>query len=84
MSDLKENLPENGWLVMCPGLGIYLTTSSSSLESLANVLGSVVKKADEDSFKNNTNRLPIQVYELGRQMDVGLKYVVSRLDPVQR
>jgi hypothetical protein len=80
MSRIDPTIPENGWLVVCMALGRYVI-AMPSFDALARTVGAVI---DERARDTRGGDYPIQVFELGRQMDVGLDYKVAKLEPIPR
>jgi hypothetical protein len=78
-----EDPPDNGWLVLCIATGTYLIARGTH-ESLVRVLTSVLNDAEGWSQKYECERPPIQVYELGREMDWMLAYYLRELKPKEK
>ena len=76
----NEPYPESGWLVICMVTGKYLVVPASNFRSLGNVIGGMQDEADK-KYPDRHN--PVQCFELGREMAVGVDYAVVRIQPAR-
>lgn len=74
----NEPYPPRGWLVVCIVIGRFVIVDHFS--NLGHVIGSLQDEADK-KYPNQHN--PVQCFELGREMAVGVDYAVARIQPMQ-
>ena len=75
-----EPYPESGWLAVCLVIGRFIVVPAGNFRHLGNVIGGMQDEADK-KYPDQHN--PVQCYELGREMEVGVDYAVVRMRPVK-
>jgi hypothetical protein len=76
MGVIGKPYPENGWLVLCMGMGKYYIANPDR-NCLESVLASIIEERDKED-----SSLPIQVYELGPELKWRMRYHLSLLEPM--
>lgn len=77
LNNLENKDPKNGWIVICSIINKYVVCNNR--DTLANVIQNIWDELNKNDTPTHPSKL-IQVFELGNQVSVGIKPVVTNIE----